>query len=142
MKRSEYTELMAKIAEGGKVSRETFDEMVAFAKKAKTKRPSEDAVLETAGIKQAAVAKEGKAPKEKKAKAVKACPVTKKQDPKVEGRTCGKPTRAGGMCATHYSRLIYRAIPENAEKARQASREYAARTRAAKAAAKAEASAA
>ena len=139
MKRSEYTELMAKIADGGKVNQKTFEELTEFAKAKKTKRPPADAVLDEAGIKQAKVTK-GKAKAKPKAKAK--CSVTKEQDPKMKGKACGNEARSNGMCATHYSRLIYRAKPENAEKARQASRNYAAKVRKAKAEAKAEASAA
>lgn len=146
MKRSEFNELMAKIADGGKVNQETHDEMVAFAKKNKTKRPPADAVLETAEIKQAAVAKAPKAKAEKKAPKPKAkCSVTKGegkgQDPKMTTKACPNDSRAGGMCATHYSRLIYRAQPDKAEKAREASRNYAARVRAEKAEQKAKAEA-
>lgn len=141
MTKAGYNELMAKIADGGKVNQETFDEMVAFAKKAKIKRPPADAVLDTAEIKQAAVTKGDKPAKAKKAKEPKAkkepkpkekCSVTKEQDPKMATKTCPNDSRAGGYCATHYSRLIYRAKPENAEKARQASRNYAAKKRAEK----------
>lgn len=149
MNKAEYTELMAKIADGGKVSQETHDELMAFAKKAKVKRPPADAVLDAAAIKEAATTAKGtpdekpaKA-KGKKEKAPKAkCSVTKEQDPKMKTKACPEFSRAGGMCATHYSRLIYRAKPENAEKAREASKAYAARVRAEKkAAAEAEAKA-
>ena len=58
-------ELMAKIADGGKVNQETFDEMVAFAKAKKIKRPPAEAVLDTAEIKQAAVTKGDKPAKAK-----------------------------------------------------------------------------
>jgi hypothetical protein len=139
MNKSEYTELMAKIAEGGKVSQDTHDEMTAFAKKAKVKRPPADAVVDTAAVKEAATTAKG-TPKEKKAPKPKAkCSVTKEQDPKMGTKTCPNESRAGGMCATHYSRLIYRAQPDKAEKAREASRNYAARIRAEKAEAKAKA---
>jgi hypothetical protein len=157
MNKAQYTELMAKIADGGKVSQETHDELTAFAKKAKVKRPPADAVIDTAAIKEAATTAKG-TPDEKPAKAkgkAKAepkakkepkpkvkCSVTKEQDPKMKTKTCPEFSRAGGMCATHYSRLIYRAQPKNAEKAREASKNYAARVRAEKkAAAEAEAKA-
>ena len=145
MKRAEYKELMAKIAEGGKVNQKTYDELLEFAKKNKTKRPAAEAVLDEAEVKKTAKAAkkaaEPKAPKEKAPKAK--CSVTKGegkgQDPKMSTKTCPNESRAGGMCATHYSRLLYRAQPDKAEKAREASRNYAARKRAEKAKAKAEA---
>lgn len=137
MTKAGYNELMEKIAEGGKVSRKTFDELTEFAKAKKIKRPPAEAVLDTAGIKQAKVATDKPAKAKKEPKPKEKCSVTKGegkgQDPKMATKTCPNDSRAGGMCATHYSRLIYRAKPENAEKARQASRNYAAKQRALKA---------
>jgi len=118
MDKQTYTKLMAKIADGGKVSRKQFDELTAFAKAKKIKRPPEGSVLEAA-----------KAPKEKAAPKAKA-----KCDPSLHGsdEKCDKDSRSNGVCATHYSRLVYRARPENAQKAREASGRYAARKRAEK----------
>ncbi len=140
MTKSEYNELMAKIAEGGKVSRKTYDELVEFAKAKKVKRPTEDAILDDAAIKEAKKESKTSAAKEPKVKAK--CSVTKAEDPKMTTKTCPNDSRSNGMCATHYSRLVYRAKPENAEKARAASKAYAARIRAEKADAKAKADAA
>jgi hypothetical protein len=134
MNRKQYREHMKAIGEGKKVSQEVFEQLTEFAKKNKAKRPSEDAVKKA---RKAKAPKEPKAPKEKVA-----CSVTREQDPKMETDACPNLSRAGGMCATHYSRLIYLAQPENAEKAREASKAYAARKRAEKKAAEAEASAA
>lgn len=131
MNRSEYNELMAKIADGGKVNAKTHAELVEFAKAKKIKRPSADAILDEAAIKQAKVTKGTKAPKAPKAK-VQCDPSTVGSDEK-----CDRDSRSNGLCATHYSRLVYRARPENAEKARAASNAYAAKVRAAKAEAKA-----
>jgi hypothetical protein len=130
MNKAEYKELMAKIADGGKVSQETFDAMTAFAKKAKTKRPPADSVLDAAAVKEAATTVKGtkaekKAPKEKAPKA------------ECSEKGCSKPSRASGMCPAHYSRLVYRQDPEKAERVREASRKYAAKKREEKAAAKA-----
>ena len=120
MDRKTYNKLMAEIADGGKVTRKQYDELLAFAKAKKIKRPAEDAVKTKA-------AKAPKAPSEPKVK-VKCDPSTVGSD-----ETCDKDSRSNGLCATHYSRLVYRAKPENAAKARQASNDYAARQRAAKA---------
>ena len=142
MDKKTYTQLMAEIAEGTKVTREVYDEMVAFAKKAKVKKPSEDAILAKSAVEE--TKKETKAAKAKEPKAKVRCSVTGKEDPKMEKKSdrCTNDARSNGMCATHYSRLVYRAKPENAEKARQASKNYAAKVRAAKAEAKAAAAAA
>lgn len=141
MDKKNYTELMAKIAEGGKVSRKTHDELTEFAKSRKLKRPPADAVVDTAAVKEAATSVKGtpaekKAPKAAKAKA--------KCDPASVGSSekCSRDSRSNGLCATHYSRLVYRAKPENAQKAREASKAYAAKQRAAKKAAAAESGAA
>lgn len=138
MQKSEYNELMAKIADGGKVSAKTHAELVDFAKSKKLKRPSADAILDEASIKEAATTVgETKAPKAKAPKAK--CSVTGKEDPKLGNAKakCPNDSRSNGMCATHYSRLVYRAKPENAQKAREASNAYAKRVREEKAAAKA-----
>jgi len=137
MNKSEYNDLMAKIAEGGKVSAETHAELTEFAKAKKVKRPAKDAILDAAAIKEASTTVgEAKAPKEKGPKAK--CSVTAKEDPKMaKGEKCDADSRSDGMCAKHYSRLVYRAKPENAAKAREASNAYAKRVREEKAAAKA-----
>lgn len=140
--KADYNELMAKIDEGGKVSRKTFDEMITFAKAKKIKRPSEDAVLDEASIKAAKKDSGEKKAATKEPKVKAKCSVTKAEDPKMTTKTCPNDSRSNGMCATHYSRLVYRAKPENAEKARQASKAYAARIREEKAASKEKAGAA
>lgn len=139
MDKKTYTELMGKIAEGAKVDQETFDSLTAFAKKAKVKRPAKDAVIEPEAMEAQAEANEKAVqPKAKKEKGPKAkCSVTEKEDPAVGKKGCQKDSRAAGMCPAHYSRLVYRQDEERAERVREASRKYAAKVRAAKAAAKA-----
>ena len=139
MERSEYNELMAKIADGGKVSQKTFDTLVAFAKAKKTKRPDKAAIIDEAAIKEAATTVGTKAAKAKGPKPK--CSVTKEQDDKLTTKQCQNDSRSNGMCSKHYSRLVYRANPENAQKARDASNAYAARQRDAKKAAEAKAAA-
>lgn len=138
MTRAEYNDLMDKINEGGKVNETTYEAMVAFAKAKKTKRPPEDAVVrkeDIVEVKAAATTQKGDKVKAK-------CSVTSNEDPKmVEGASCDKDARSNGMCPAHYSRLVYRAKPENAEKARQASANYAAKIREEKAELKAKADA-
>lgn len=123
MDKKTYDKKMAAIAEGKNVTQKTFDELVEFAKAKKLKRPAATAV-------KAKAVKEPKAPKVKTV-----C------DPSLAGsdEKCEKFSRVGGMCSTHWTRLVYRAQPEKAEKAREASKKYAAGIRAQKAAAKAEA---
>lgn len=146
MNKAEYNELMTKIADGGKVSQKTFDELTEFAKAKKIKRPAADSVVDEAAIKEAATTvgkpKEPKAKKAAEPKAPKEPKVKAKCDPSLHGsdEECENFARSNGVCATHYSRLVYRAKKDNAEKAREASKKYAARKRAEKkAAAEAEA---
>jgi hypothetical protein len=142
MNRSEYNELVAKLNEGNPVSEETYQEMVDFAKAKKIKRPPANGSVDAAAVKEAATSvknsgKKGKA----KAKPAKKAAAKREPKPKVacnpklfgSDEKCEKDARSNGVCATHYSRLVYRAKPENAEKAREASRNYAARIRAEKA---------
>jgi len=131
MERKEYNELMAKIADGGKVSQKTFDEMTEFAKAKKTKRPPANSVVDVAAVKEAATTAKG-TKAEKKAKEPKA-----KCDPSIHGsdEKCDKDSRASGVCPAHYSRLVYRKDEDRAERVREASRKYAAKKRAEKAAA-------
>lgn len=149
MTKADYNELMAKIAEGGKVNQGTFDELVEFAKAKKLKRPAADAVIDESAVKAAATTVAGtdeekpKAKAKAEPKAPKAPKVKAKCDPSLHGsdEECDKDARSNGVCAAHYSRLIHRAKPENAEKAREASRRYAEKARKAKAEAKAAAEA-
>jgi hypothetical protein len=133
----EYNELMQKIAEGGKVSRKTYDELVEFAKAKKVKKPAADSVLDEAAIKEAKTSAKNTGKAGRKTKEKVAC------DPSLVGsdEKCDKDSRSNGLCAAHYSRLVYRAKPENAEKARLASKNYAAKVRAEKAKVKAKAAA-
>lgn len=120
MDKKTYTEKMAKIADGEKVSQKVFDELVTFAKAKKIKQPPKTAIA-------APKARTKKAPKEK-AK----CIVTAKEDPAVGKKGCQKDARALHMCVAHYSRLVYRQDEKRAEKVREASRKYAAKKRAEK----------
>lgn len=136
MDRKQYNELLAKLNDGGKVNKKTYEEMVAFAKAKKIKRPPANGVVDAAAVKEAATSvknKGGKAKAKREPKAKVAC------DPSLHGsdEKCERDARSNGVCATHYSRLVYRAKAENAEKAREASRNYAARIRAEKAKSKA-----
>ena len=115
MDKKTYKAWMAKIAEGEKVSKKTFEELVEFAKAKKVKRPQPDSI---------------KPRKTREKKEPANCLVTKEQDPAVGKEGCQKPSRALGMCVAHYSRLKYRADEERAEKVREASRRYAAKKRA------------
>lgn len=56
---------------------------------------------------------------------------------KCSVKACGRDASAKGMCTMHYTRE-YRKDPEKLEKARQASRNYAAKKRAKREAPKAE----
>lgn len=119
--KTDYNKYMESIAAGEKISQELFDALFAFAKVKKIKRPSEDAIAAPEDIIEV---KETKAPRGPKVKVK--CSVTAAEDPKMaEGETCDAWSRSDGMCAKHYSRLVYRAKPENMEKARQASKNYA-----------------
>lgn len=114
MDKKTYKAWMAKIAEGEKVSKKVFDELVEFAKAKKVKRPQPDSI---------------KPRKTREKKEPTNCLVTKEQDPAVGKEGCQKPSRALGLCVAHYSRLKYRADEERAEKVREASRRYAAKKR-------------
>lgn len=114
MDKKTYTTKMTEIAEGGKVSKKVYGELVEFAKAKKLKRPKEDAI---------------QAPKKREKGEPKLCIVTSDQDPAVGKKGCQKPSRALQMCVAHYSRLSFRTDPERAEKVREASRRYAAKKR-------------
>lgn len=117
MDKKTYTKLMGEITNGKTVSKKTFTELVEFAKSKKIKQPPKTALaLETP----------------KKEKTPKVCSVTAKEDPEVGKKGCQKPSRARGLCVAHYARLSYRADPEKAEKAREASRRYHEKKRAEK----------
>ena len=135
--KAQYTELMESIEAGSKIDQETYDALFAFAKAKKIKRPSKDAIADEADVIEV---KETKVPKAKKEKVK--CSVTSAEDEKMaEGESCDEWSRSNGVCAKHYSRLVYRAKPENMEKARTASKNYAKRIREEKAALKAAAEA-
>jgi hypothetical protein len=123
-----YKSDMAAIDGGASVTQARFDELVEFAAKRKIRKPK-PASIEVAPK----AAKKTAAPKTPKVKGPKA-----KCDPKSVGsdETCEKDSRSNGLCAAHYSRLVYRADADKAERVRKASRDYAERQRAAKAAAK------
>ena len=118
MDRKTYNELMAKGEDKG-LSQDEFDAVKAFAREKRIKQPKPEWVKAA----KKAAAKAPKAPKEK---------ATCNPALKGSSETCDKDARSNGLCPAHYSRLVYRMDSENAEKVRKASREYAARRRAAK----------
>jgi hypothetical protein len=130
MNKQDYTNLMALGATGATMTADVFAELQAFAKSRKLKQPAAAWLMAVP----AKAPKAPKAPKEPKVKAPKA-----KCDPSLHGsdEECDKDSRSNGVCATHYSRLVYRAQADKAEKAREASRNYAAKIRKIKADAKA-----
>ena len=115
MNKKSYTDMMVACELGARLTQAQFDELLAFAKAKKVKQPKAEWVS-------------AKGPK-----------VKAKCDPSTVGNdeVCEKDARSNGLCAGHYSRLVYRADEEKAERVRESSRRYAAKVRANKAAAKA-----
>lgn len=138
MNRAKYNALMAK-GEAEGLTQAEFDAVKAFAQAKRIRQPKADWVK---GAVEAPAGEPAKPAKQKAAK--KAAAPKAPKEPKVKAtcnpalfdseEECDKASRSNGLCPAHYSRLVYRGLSEeNAEKVRKASREYAARQRAAKA---------
>lgn len=126
MNANEYKQLMALGESGTKLETKAFDELTAYATKRKVRRPKPEWLL---GAPTLAVVDGAKAAKTKGAKATTATRYENKGATcSVDG--CEKAAVVKGMCSADYTRLIHRADPANREKAREASRRYAAKKRA------------
>lgn len=106
MNGTEYKQAMAAIDAGGKVDRATYDAIVEYAARRKARRPRPDAVAAAAN--------------KRAINAGRAC--------SAEG--CDEAARAKGMCGRHHTAWWRSQDPDRMERAREASRRYAARKRA------------
>lgn len=136
MNANEYKQLMALGDAGTKLETKVFDELTAYATRRKVRRPKPEWLLGAPVL----VAVDGvKVAETRRVQAGKATTPTRYENKgatcSVDG--CGKPAVVKGMCSADYTRLIHRADPANREKAREASRRYAAKKRAEREAAKA-----
>lgn len=105
--RKEYEGLLAKLDGGEQVADEVFDAMFAFAKAKKLRRPARPKPPTPVTARRA------------KREPVECC---------AEG--CDRGARARGMCPRHHTAWWRAQDPERMERAREASRRYAARKRA------------
>ena len=126
MDKKTYTLLMEQAATGGGLAPEEFDELAAFAKAKRLRRPDAAWRLEDPTKPKRRKAAESKANARRGVNKGKTC----------SAKGCGKDAYCKGRCAAHYAR-DRRLDPAEREKAREASRRsYAKRKAAAAEAAK------
>ncbi|MCW2735457.1 hypothetical protein [Nocardioides sp.] len=128
MNANEYKQLMALGDAGTQLETKDFDELTAYATRRKVRRPKPEWLLGAPVL----VAVDGvKVAETRRVQAGKATTPTRyeNQGAACSDADCDRAATSRGMCSMHYTRA-YRSSDERREKAREASRRYAAKKRA------------